>query len=207
MRIRIDEELPKTGRALKAIGKELSDARLDAAKVRDLTLPPSTGAVKQDVSDIEQAAKEGLRKISVNPELVKQGTVFVLKQGKEILPTLFKGIGIKTMGKWGTVAGKFAGPLVSVGLMIFEFINAQQAEKENREAQTRYHQAVQEAARDVTRDLRSSFRNNIAKLVDSIFHPIELWLAEQKAADANQSVTIQQEKSLLAQAKKVLLEV
>ena len=201
LRIKIDEELPRIDRSLKDIGKELLEARLEATKVHGVTLPTTGGTGIKDLSIIEQAAKDWTKKISVNPELIKQGTVFALKQGKELLPALFKGIGVKTMGNWGALAGKIAGPLVAAGLMIYDLLNAHKADDEIRRAEQRHHQAIQDAARDVIRDFRNSYRSNISKLVDSIFHPIEIWLDEQKSDKANQSATIKLDNLLLTQAK------
>lgn len=111
------------------------------------------------------------------------------------------------MGKWGTTAGKVVGPLVVIGQMTYELYNAQQTEKEERRALVRHIQAIQDAVNDIIRDLHSSYRSNIAMLVENIFHPIDIWMDDQKAAEAKELSTFQQENLLLTQAKMTLQKV
>lgn len=198
----IDEALQNTNHTLKEINQKLSEAKLVSARVRHPDLDfTAENASDQKVSVIEQATKAGANKVSVNPELVKDGTVFVLKQGKGFFPTLFKGIGPKTMEKWAGTVGKVAGPFIAISVMTYDLVKAQQKENEERKALVRRHQAIQEAVNDIVGELRSGYRDNIRHLVANIFNPLESWVKEEEQANRSLSEMTKQEKLQLAQIK------
>lgn len=71
--------------------------------------------------------QEGL-KLGANKIDVTRGMIEVMKQGKSWFPSLFKGIGPKTMGKMAGKAAPFVGPTIDVIMAGWDYYKAQEVE-------------------------------------------------------------------------------
>lgn len=112
----------------------------------------------------------------VKPEHV----VGTLKTVKELLPSLMKGIGPKTMEKWTrTVMSKYipyVGTIVTVGLALFDILSGDPEEKamhQQLEAQRLARERAEEQIDDFAQELADGFkqfmRENILQEIDGFF--------------------------------------
>lgn len=174
-------ELPATQRKLEDIGQTLADSAFGAAHacVNGVTREGNGS----DDSALSPALKDAMRKMPMGDlkTMTEQGVKKALELGKELLPTLFKGIGKKTMERWAAMAGRWAGPLLQAGMAIYgiyQAISSEKAEKATLERQTK---AVEDAASTFVEDLRQAYLNQIALVIEEVFKPIDEWMATQRA--------------------------
>lgn len=125
----------------------------------------------------EMAAQTAKQMASmVKPEHV----VNTLKTVKELLPSLMKGIGPKTMEKWaGTVLTKYVplvGPLITVGMALWDMFSDDPADKAMREhaekqrlARERAEQQMDDFSQELADGFKQFMRDNILKEVDGFF--------------------------------------
>lgn len=176
-------ELEQELRKLVSDASRLLDEMLESIKVDAQVQAPKTGLVLQaeerampvprsqgsgfDFGMLETGARQmgGLLK----PEHV----VSAMKVGKELLPSLFKGIGQKTMEKIGaTVVGKVVpgiGLAIQTGQILYSFI-AKDPEEKRLEEEARIR-AQQEERRnqlisEISEDIAWEFKNSIISVVD-----------------------------------------
>lgn len=98
--------MPATQRKLEDIGQTLADSAFVAAHacVNGVTRENNCN----DDSRLSPALKDAMRKMPMGDlkTMTEQGVKKALELGKELLPTLFKGIGKKTMERWAAMAGR-----------------------------------------------------------------------------------------------------
>lgn len=114
--------------------------------------------------------------------MAKDGVVQLLKFAKEIFPDVFKGIGIKTMGKWAGTLSKWLGPAMIVLTALYDFYQNLQAEKAAREAAERKARMLGEATQSIIEGTREDFLKETNKLIKQIFKPLKAQC--QDAVDA-----------------------
>ena len=112
----------------------------------------------------------------VKPEHV----ISTLKTAKELLPSLMKGIGPKTMEKWaGTVISKYipyVGTIVTVGMALRDFFSDDPEEKAMRQqleaqrlARERAEQQMDDFAQELADGFKQFMRENILQEIDGFF--------------------------------------
>lgn len=74
-------------------------------------------------------------------------------------PNLFKGIGKKTVRRWASAVGRYAGPAVAVGLGAWNIYQAVAENEKLKQAQMRRRQATEDNAGKLTDGLKRSGRN------------------------------------------------
>jgi GTP1/Obg family GTP-binding protein len=138
--------------------------------------PPPQAADSSGVS-AETAAKTAQQVASmVKPEHI----VSTLKTVKDLLPSLMKGIGPKTMEKWaGTLAGKYipyVGIVVTAVMALRDLFSDDPEEKAMREhaeqqrlARERAEQQMDDFSQELADGFRQFMRDNVLKEVDGFF--------------------------------------
>ena len=134
-------------------------------------------AQKSSGISAEMAAQASKQMASmVRPEHI----VSTLKTVKEILPSLMKGIGPKTMEKWaGTVISKYipyVGTIVTVGMALRDFFSDDPEEKAMRQqleaqrlARERAEQQMDDFAQELADGFKQFMRENILQEIDGFF--------------------------------------
>jgi hypothetical protein len=191
-------EVASTQRNLRDIGDVLA-SELAIANA-SLHVPAGEGPAAGGASVFEQTFKQVFQKMPIG-KLTEQGALAALKFGKDQLPLLFKGIGAKTMGRWAGMAGKWAGPVVQIGIFLWELYQAGQQEQAQKQELARQSQAIEDAVSEFIGNLRDGYRRMIAELVDQVFLPLEDWLATEEAAANSQQATGEADRILFAQAR------
>ena len=175
----------------------------------DQEVPMPHAAASSGVS-AEMAAQAAKQMASlVKPEHI----VSTLKTVKELLPSLMKGIGPKTMEKWaGTVLSKYipyVGVAVTGVMALWDLFSGDPEEKALRErsekqrlARERAEQQMDDFAQELADGFKQFMRDNILKEVDGFFAQLNAQVdklregfseTERKASERLQAwVTIQQ---------------
>jgi hypothetical protein len=175
-------ELPKTQQNLSAIGEKLAESTVKHADAMlNSGLDPEDGS---DESFLSPAIKEALKKVPMGnvKDMTEQGVKAALELGKEFLPKLFKGIGPKTMGRWASTAGRWAGPLVQVSVALYDIYQAIRTENAEKEARARRTRAIDDSASAFVSDLRQAYQLQITLVVEQVFKPMDEWIALQDQA-------------------------
>lgn len=193
-------ELPKTQKSLCEVGEKLAETTLRHA---DATL--STNLNEQNNTDdsiLSPTVKDALKKIPMGnvKDMTEQGVKTALELGKEFLPKLFKGIGPKTMGRWASTAGRWAGPLVQVGVAVYDIYQAIRTENAEKAAQARRIKAIDDSASSFIHDLRQAYQLQINLVVEQVFKPIDEWMVEQGQALILQDKTAKNDSVVFEQA-------
>lgn len=177
----LNNELPATQRKLEDIGQTLADSAFGAAHA--CVNGVNREGNGSDDSGLSPALKDAMRKMPMGDlkTMTEQGVKKALELGKELLPTLFKGIGKKTMERWAAMAGRWAGPLLQAGMAIYGIYKAISSEKAEKAALDRQTKAVEDAASTFVEDLRQAYLNQIALVIEEVFKPIDEWMVTQRA--------------------------
>lgn len=168
--------------------------------------PTATSGVSAEMA--AEAAKQVAS--MVKPEHI----VSTLKTVKDLLPSLMKGIGPKTMEKWaGTVLSKYipyVGVAVTAGMALWDMFSGDPEEKALREnaekqrlARERAEQQIDDFAQEMADGFKQFMRDNILKEVDGFFAQLNAQVdslregfseTERKASERLQAwVAIQQQ--------------
>lgn len=178
----LDEELPKTQSRLKDIGENLYLAEMRRGGTNaalDVSLPS-----EEESSIWKQGMQQALdhsNKLNVQ-SLAEAGAKKGLELGKDLLPELFKGIGKKTIERWASVAGRYAGPAMAVGLGAWNIYQAIAENEKLKQAHMRRRQAAEDTAGTLTDGLKRSWQGINREVLTEIFEPLDaLLLAKQEA--------------------------
>ncbi len=192
--------LPETQKKLNKFGASLQEGELgttDQNFYSNISNDPS-GDINSFT--LSQTAKDAISKIPV-ADLTTKATLAALEFGKKTFPTLFEGIGKKTMGKWAGVAGKWAGPIVQVGTMLHSLYQAEKEAEAERMAKERMYKAIQDAATDFTGELRLVYRQQIQEVIKTMFQPLNDWLENVEKSHLQKNETAKRELDLLKRIK------
>lgn len=180
-------ELPKTQRKLDDIGEKLLSADLRAATLDHTTV----NHIEKD--DVNTPWREGMEQILGHSSkidvkaIAETGTLKGLEIGKELLPKLFKGIGPKTMERWSSTVGRYAGPAVAVGIGAWNIYNAVAENEKKKIARCNQRQAAEDSAASLMTGLQNAWQEVIRDVVDEIFGPLEDFIKSQREEHKNQS--------------------
>jgi len=111
--------------------------------------------------------------------LVREGVVKVLQWGKNIFPSLFKGMGPKAMATWGARVFAVIGPLITVATAFWELYSSYKQEEKERMAAQRREKMLTDAAKELVEQIRSEFSSQINAVISDIFLPVKRQLAQQ----------------------------
>jgi hypothetical protein len=196
----LELELPNTQRSLSDIGEKLAETTLQHA---DAKLNADVNSAQaDDESFMSSALKEALKKVPMGnvKDMTEQGVKAALELGKEFLPKLFKGIGPKTMGRWASSAGRWAGPLVQVGTALFDIYQAIRTETAEKDARARRTRAIEDSASSFVQDLRQAYQAQIALVVEQVFKPMDQWVSAQNEALVQKDTVTENDRILFEQA-------
>jgi len=167
--------MPQVGKYTGAGGIPSTDGAPASASA-SASAPPTQAAGSSGVS-AEMAAKTAQQVASmVKPEHI----VSTLKTVKDLLPSLMKGIGPKTMEKWaGTLASKYipyVGIAVTAVMALRDLFSDDPEEKAMRErveqqrlARERAEQQMDDFSQELADGFRQFMRDNVLKEVDGFF--------------------------------------
>ncbi|MEJ2765375.1 GTPase [Photobacterium sp. MCCC 1A19761] len=112
----------------------------------------------------------------ISDELMKEGIIYALKQGKSLAPEIFKGIGKKTMEKMAGKVVPFIGPAIDVLVAIYDYLKArEQEQKEMRQAQQRSERIRLHVA-TLVEELYDDFYERTSDTLEDTFEPMTLSL-------------------------------
>lgn len=164
------------------VERELKRLDTEAAEVAQLFINlsgnplqvnPSTDELGGDgLSDLFTAlAGRGLN-LGLNNELTKQGIVELLKQGKNWFPTLFKGIGQKTMSKMAGKVVPFIGPAIDVVMAIYDYQKAAAEEQRQISQQRQQLESISHQINLIVEELYQSLTEGLEDALKDTFDPI-----------------------------------
>jgi hypothetical protein len=155
------------------------------------------------VSEQSQSSlmKDMLNNFKMTPvgvgEHVETATLVTLEYGKKVFPELFKGIGTKTMGKWASVAGKYAGPIMSIATALYSLWQANKSEEEESRAFERQVAAIMSEANDFLDEAHDNYRLQIKSTLNELFAPILASIDEKLGQAQQESEHDQKDRKLL----------
>jgi tRNA U34 5-carboxymethylaminomethyl modifying GTPase MnmE/TrmE len=193
-------EVAKTQKNLKDIGEILATELAAASASLNAPVEGNSSSIDSEESAVTKTLKETFQKMPI-ADLTEKGALLALKFGKEQLPSMFKGIGKVTMGRWAGTAGKLVGPVVQVGVFFYEIFQAHKAEQAQKKELERQAQSIENAANDFIRDLRIGYRSKISELTEKIFFPLEDWLTAELRKENILQGSIGAEQLLFDQAR------
>lgn len=112
-------------------------------------------------------------------ELVKDSIVTVLQQLKEWFPSLLKGKGAKTFAKWAGNCTKILGPILTIGMTVYDIYGEFQAEEKAKEETQRRSQAISDAVETSVIRLKEAFMNQLSEIFEEIFDKVINEISEQ----------------------------
>lgn len=151
----------------------------------------------EDAPNFELPMKQTQRSPLISPEMAEQASkmasmvrpehiVSTLKTVKELLPSLMKGIGTKTMEKWaGTVMSKipYVGTVVTTGMALWDIFSGDPEEKAmqqqleaQRLARERAEQQIEDFAQEMADNFKQFMRANILQGIDAFFDQLNAQL-------------------------------
>lgn len=169
---------------------------------------PEMPAMQATETDSAQAAQGGISADMVNHAVNSLGSITKpehittgLKVVKEWLPSLMKGIGPKTMEKWGkVVVGKwipYVGPAITVISSLWDIFaedNESKKAREQNEQQRREWERFQQEVEDFANTTAAQFEANATRLVNDDLNP---WFKEiLDKVKASLDIASQQDKAL-----------
>jgi len=188
--------------------QSLEAAIMQEAQQRNRQVLPQT-PVEQAAGNHEQAqSKHGIDTEMVNNAVTSLGSlarpehiVDGLKLVKDWIPSLMKGIGPKTMEKWGAaVVGKwipYVGPAITVISSLWDIFSEDSDNKKAREQNKQQHrewERYQQEVDDFAHTTASQFESAISQMVAETLDP---WFSQQTAQiRASRDNASQQDKAL-----------
>ncbi len=169
------QDIAELQAAMPKVGQYTNAGELSATEDTPGLEPPR--AQKSSGISAEMAAQASKQVASmVRPEHI----VSTLKTVKELLPSLMKGIGPKTMEKWaGTVMTKYVpyiGTVVAVGMALFDIFSDDPDEKAMRQqleaqrlARERADQQIDDFAQELADGFNQFMLTNILQEIDNFF--------------------------------------
>ncbi|NLY15128.1 MAG: hypothetical protein GXZ05_01950 [Gammaproteobacteria bacterium] len=130
-------------------------------------------------SDLLKAMAERGLKLDITEELLKEGIVETLKQGKKLLPTLFKGVGPKTMGRWATKTAPLIGPTIDVVMAVYDYYKANEIEQRQIRQQQQHHEKITQKVNGLVENIFDQLGGTLDDGLDEIFAPLLKGLNEK----------------------------
>ncbi|KAA0874803.1 GTPase [Nitrincola tapanii] len=209
----LQQELNRAADALdqlvNELDRELSPVRAQVDLPAGIELPNSNSKTLTQPSS-ESLLPEGTLQMLVQ-HIKSEHLVSVMKLAKSALPSLFKGIGQKTMEKWAEkILEKIrvGGPVVQVGVQLLSGIYQHyQAEKELRQQQemmVRFHEAVRSGAQQIASQYQHSVSLCISEVLRQALQPAQRYIEDAIEKVDRQSLRLAQDANQLAQLESQL---
>ncbi|MBV5308873.1 GTPase, partial [Chromatium okenii] len=212
----IEKELGIANDNLIALGERLTAAALAVnTDSTSLSLPTSNNALTDQgdskplfpVEDVMRGLTSKLTQEGVQ-QATKTAVHATLTLAKDWLPSLMKGVGVKTIEKMAEGAGQllgkavpFIGPAISIISGIRDYYKAQEAEQaqiRQMEAQAR---AIQDAVEQQATRLEREFEDGYLAAIKQAFAPIETAFIEQSRALDQKSQALTSDRAALESIK------
>lgn len=110
--------------------------------------------------------------LKITDDLATKGVIEVLKQGKTLLPTLFKGVGQKTMEKMAGKVVPLIGPFVDVAMAIYDYHRAAEQEQRQVSRERQQLEKMNQQAESVVIELYESLQEGVEDALQDTFNPI-----------------------------------
>ncbi|OAI21025.1 hypothetical protein A1507_22225 [Methylomonas koyamae] len=137
-------------------------------------------------------------------EHVETASLFTLEYGKKFFPELFKGIGTKTMEKWASVAGKYAGPIMSIVTALYSLWQASKSEEEERRAFERQVAAIMTEVNGFLDEACANYLLQVKSTLNELFSPILANIDENVRQAQQESDSDQKDRELLLALRETL---
>lgn len=164
------------------VERELKRLDTEAAEVAQLfiNLPgyslqadsPTGEGEGAGLSDLFTALSGNGIKLGITDEIAKKSIVEALKHGKNWFPTLFKGIGQKTMNKMAGKVVPFIGPAIDVVMAIYDYQKAAAQEQRQINQQRQRLESINHQINLIVEELYQSLTEGLEDALKDTFEPI-----------------------------------
>lgn len=180
--------------------RELELLDVEAEEVAQLFFQPVEGLyVGQASGDDDSSgfthlfkvlAQSGL-KLNVTDELAKEGIVAALTQGKNWLPSVFKGVGPVTMGKWATRTAPLIGPAIEVVMAVYDYYKANEIEQRQLRQERQRHEKITHKVNGLVDNIYEQLSQALEDTLQDIFAPLTKQLQQTLASLSQQTEGIE----------------
>lgn len=164
------------------VERELKRLDTEAAEVAKLfiNLPSNPLQANQSTGELEgigltdllsTLAGRGIN-LGLTDGFAKQGIVEILKQGKSWLPSLFKGVGQKTMEKMAGKVVPFISPAIDVVTAIYDYQKAAEQEQRQISQQRQQLESINHKINLIVEELYQSLTDGLEDALKDTFDPI-----------------------------------
>lgn len=162
--------------------QQLSDFSLETAKLF-LSSPTASLGSNPTASYQEDSSNEFLEHLQallkanglsgqVTEEVAKQGIFSVLRYGKQVFPSLFKGIGPITMGRTALKYAPLVGALVEVGHSLYNYYEAEKYQQGQIAAERQHQEHLRNEANRCVDNYLEDLEQIIQRQLENIFNPL-----------------------------------
>ncbi|WP_417533681.1 dynamin family protein [Marinobacterium stanieri] len=192
---------------------ELLEAELDSERsaVRaQVDLPSNIQLPETEKKLVSDEGGEGLLPKGSLQTLVQQikseHLVEAMRLAKTLLPSLFKGVGQKTMEKWAEIIiqkVRWGGPLLQMGVQLigglYQHYQANQEMRQQQEAMVRFHEAVRAGAAQIATQYQQSVSACVLEVLHQALQPAIDHIEDAVAQINKQSLDLAKDANQLAQ--------
>lgn len=130
--------------------------------------------------------QSGLR-LNVTEELAKEGIVAALKQGKNWLPAVFKGVGPVTMGKWATKTAPLIGPAIDMVMAVYDYYKANEVEQRQVRQEQQRHEKINLKVNGLVDNIYEQLSQALEDTLQDVFAPLIKQLQQTLAGLSQQT--------------------
>lgn len=188
--------------------REMQQLDVEAAEVAQLFLQQpgaleleaeADGTPQSGFGDLFKALTQNGLRLNVTEELAKEGIVTLLKQGKNWLPKLFKGVGPVTMSKWATKSAPFIGPAIDVVMAVYDYYQANEIEQRQIREQEQQHEKINLKVQGLIDGIYEQLSQVIEDSLNDIFVPLVKQLEQTLANLSQQTAGVEADLAALKQ--------
>lgn len=160
---------------------------------------------------------DNLSSLDDKPPLLPEGTMQLLMEqiktehlvkvmtiAKDLLPNLFKGIGVKTMEKWAEKllgATRIGSPLVQTGIQLIsgllQHYQQEQQMQQEQAAMMRFHEQLRASAQQIANQYQDSMQQGIELILHNCLQPAQRFIEDSLQQLDQQSAGLGQDNSQL----------
>ena len=111
-------------------------------------------------------------KFEITNEVAQKGVIEALKQGKKWLPTLFKGIGPKTMEKMAGRVIPFVGPFIDLTMSGVDYYKAKQQEERQMHAERQRLEKINNYSQQFVEECYEQWFAYVEDALDEVYLPL-----------------------------------
>lgn len=146
-----------------------------------------------------KALTESGLKLNLTEELAKEGIAAALKQGKNWLPHLFKGVGPVTMGKWATKTAPLIGPAIDVVMAVYDYYKANEIEQRQIQKQQQRHEKINLKVNSLIDGIYEQLDQVLTDSLQDIFMPLLKQLQQTLTTLSQQTKGVEADLAVLNQ--------